>query len=165
MEELKGSIETLREALKKTKKHTRSNLKKVVKTYNGLRHRGINMCPMEAMEEKNYEKVRETQEKYRKEFERKNLKLEQFREGDDVLIRNEFKTNKMDDAFQEKGMIKKILYKNAYEVITAKGKTIKRHGLQLKRDLNRGMSDKQSETCASNVDGFETETDCYKESI
>ena len=121
---------TIRNALRKEKGPIRAKLPKVLDTYNNMEHRGIGTSPNEAVKEENWEKVRKVQEKYRKEF--KEKKLEKFTLEKDVLIKNEFRKNKMDDYFKEKGKIKSQISENVYLVENEDGKLLRKHSCQLK---------------------------------
>ncbi|KRH91851.1 putative LTR transposable element, partial [Pseudoloma neurophilia] len=124
------AIRTIRSALKRSKGPLPGKVKRVIKAYNIMRHRGIGMSPNEAVKPENREIVLENSEKYRKEF--KERKIERFNEGDAVLIRNENKKNKMDDEFKVEGKIEKILDTDKYLVKDKLGKEFLRHGSQLR---------------------------------
>ena len=122
---------TIRDALRKSKGLLRVNLKEVIKRYNDTIHRGISMTPNEAMKEINWIKVKEHQEKYKREF--KERHFIKFNIGDRVLVKNELKQDKMDDHFKDEGIIKEGLQHNAYKVKMKDGSTLIRHSSQLRR--------------------------------
>ena len=103
-------IRTLREGLKREKGLLKVSLKKVVDTYNEYKHRAIGMKPNEAIKIENRKRVLENIEKYKKEF--KELKFKPFKVGDTVLIKNEFKKDKMDKEFKDVGKIIEVDGKN-----------------------------------------------------
>lgn len=123
---------TLRTALKKTKGPIKVELQRIIDNYNNTIHRATKMTPNEANKIENFKKVLESLEEYSKEFERKNKKLEKFEIGQEVIIRNECKRNKMDKEFNEKGSVVERLSNNAYSVRKGNGKVIVRHSTQLK---------------------------------
>jgi hypothetical protein len=78
--------------------------------------------------------------KCKNEFKPKIKKVEAYRPGEKVLIRNENKCGKMDDDFRENGVVERKLYGDVYAVRNKKGLEIKRHVSQLKR-LKAGKLD------------------------
>ncbi|KAG0419938.1 Pro-Pol polyprotein, partial [Dictyocoela muelleri] len=127
---------TLRNALNKEKGKIKEKLNKVLNTYNGIKHRGIGMSPNEALKSENFEKVLEIQNKYSKEFGKKNLE-QKFKKGDKVLIRKEIKVSKADKEFEPGGLVYKIISPEKYVVINEEGIHVKKHESQLK--LEGGM--------------------------
>lgn len=107
---------TLREALRKTNKPPKICLKDIVENYNNIKHRGIGMAPKVALKKDNWKLVLKNTENYKKEF-KKTKENSLFMDGDLVYIRNEFRRSKMDDYFTEKGVIKKRLYGDVYEIL------------------------------------------------
>lgn len=131
---------TIRNALRKTRGSVRSELKEIVNSYNNIPHRGIGITPNEAVKPENFEFVKLHQEKYKKEFSRKDKRMVSLNVGDSVLLRNEFKKKKMDDEFKEEGVIQKKEENDVYEVLTKNGATLRRHVTQLRR-FERGVLD------------------------
>jgi transposase InsO family protein len=99
---------TLRTANKKTKGCVKRILSKIINNYNNLYHRGIGMAPNEAIKTENWDSVRRVNFKYKKEFDRKNMKGIEFVIGEKVVIRNEKLKNKMDNEFEEFGIIERF---------------------------------------------------------
>lgn len=124
---------TIRNALKKSKGPTKMNIKRIVYNYNNIPHRAIGMSPNDAMNPLNWERVAEHTLKYSKEFLKGSKVVTKFNDGEKVLIRNEFKTNKMDDEFRETGTIVKNEYGNIYEILDKNGCRIRRHAAQIRR--------------------------------
>ena len=90
------------------------------------------MCPNEAVRVENHASVLAHQAKYAKEF-RGVRRMELFREGDAVLIRNEHKSDKRDDESREEGLVEKCLGHDRYRVKKFQdGATVERHALQLR---------------------------------
>ena len=126
------AIKTIREAVKRVSGCLKTKLVGIVEAYNNSVHRGTGMCPDEAIREENWKKVREWQIKYRKEIEQRKAKVGEFKMGQEVLIRNEFKRTKMDDEFKSKGKIVEVRHGDTYKVKTSEGVEILRHALQLR---------------------------------
>ena len=124
---------TIRNALTKTPGNHKINLIKVIENYNNARHRGIGMSPNEALLEVNREKVIETENKYMKEFEKKNKCTRKVQEGDRVVVKNEIRSDKRDNRFEIIGTIRKNEYGDIYEILTDSGDLFKRHISQIKR--------------------------------
>jgi hypothetical protein len=110
----------------------RTKLNKIVENYNNMVHRGIGMCPNDAMKCENFERVRKNEELYSKEFKRIHKQAESFKIGNEVLIRNEIKKNKMEDEFSEKGIIIKHEYGDVYQVKLCEGDVVRRHASQIR---------------------------------
>jgi transposase-like protein len=127
---------TIREACKKTKGSLKRKLVKIVENYNNLVHRGVGMTPAEALKEENINKVKEWSNKYKQEFKTKK-KINKLEINDHVLIRNEVRRSKMDDEFEKRGIVKRILDNDIYEVSVVnkklKNENIRRHISQLCR--------------------------------
>ena len=142
---------TIRTALKKENGNLKERLKRVIKVYNDIRHRGIGMPPNEAMKHENYDKGKEIREKYEREFKEKNL--EKFTIGQDVLVRNEKLGNKMIDKFNEEGVVINMVRDNDYLIrMKSNGRNLRRHASQLRGFSNRG------EVGTNRVIGSETVT-------
>ena len=123
---------TVRNALRKTKGPTKRILKSIVDKYNQMKHRGIGIPPNEAMKPENQEKAKQLVENYAKEF-RKRSDKESLCPGDEILIKNELKRNKMDPQFKDAGTVTRRISNNVYEVKDPKGKALIRHISQLKK--------------------------------
>jgi Reverse transcriptase (RNA-dependent DNA polymerase)/RNase H-like domain found in reverse transcriptase/Integrase core domain/Aspartyl protease len=130
---------TVREALKHSKGPTKKVLKEVIASYNMTFHRGIGMTPNDAEQPKNRSEVLKKQEEYAKEFSKRLSKYESIKMNDKVLIKNENKENKMDNEFDQSGIVTCILGNDTYEVKSGRHKFV-RHASQLKR-LGGGMLD------------------------
>lgn len=128
---------TIREAIKKTSGTLKKSLGKIVEAYNNSIHRGIGISPKEALNKDNYEKVREHQKNYAKEFGEFKRKKNHLKEGQKVLLRNELKTTKMDDSFKELGTIVSYEGNGIYKVKTNEGRELTRHDFQL-REFYKG---------------------------
>ena len=94
-------------------------------------NRGIGMTPNEAQLAENKGKVLRKSEIYRKEFKEKTFI--KYKKGEEVIVRNELKGNKMDDEYKEIGTIEESLEHNAYSIKLKDGSKIKRHSSQLRR--------------------------------
>ena len=121
---------TIRDGLRKSKGLLRVNLNKVIQRYNDTKHRGILMTPNEAMRQENWGKIREHQERYKKEF--KEKKFIQFKIRDRVLVKNELKRDKMDDQYRDEGVIREVMNHNAYKVEMDDGSMLTRHSSQIR---------------------------------
>lgn len=124
---------TIREAIRKSKGPVKKNLKLLIENYNGMVHRGIGMSPKNAIMRENWDVVRNNVDKYKNEFKKYNKIRTTFQIGDEVLIRNEMKTKKMDEAFKEFGEVLERVHGDVYKIKTKAGKTIRRHESQLKK--------------------------------
>lgn len=102
-------------------------------------HRGLKMTPEEALIESNREKVLLNSEKYKREFKRNRRRLQNFKDGQKVLIKNENKSNKMEDTFKENGIVLRKISKSEYEIEVGKGKVIRRHARQLRAFEDRDV--------------------------
>lgn len=95
------------------------------------------MSPNDANMEENHPNVIKQQETYTKEFGDNRRNIESLNSGDKVLIKNEVKSNKMDNEFESEGEIIKRLSDNTYRV-KVNSKRLIRHTSQLKK-LGWGM--------------------------
>jgi hypothetical protein len=129
---------TIRNAIKKTKGCLRARLQDIIDQYNNTIHRGIGMSPNEAMLSSNYEKVILAQERYCKEFDKKASTRQKFEVDDEVLIKNEKLTSKMDDVYKEKGKVTEKIESNVYKIrLDDTSREVIRHASQM-RILKRG---------------------------
>ncbi|KAG0435598.1 hypothetical protein DMUE_4655 [Dictyocoela muelleri] len=89
------------------------------------------MCPEEAIKEENWNKVKEHQENYKKEFGKiendKTLNV-----GTKVSVKKEIKKDKMDKEFDEMGEIVGIIGNNRYLIMLNSGIDKVKHSSQLK---------------------------------
>jgi hypothetical protein len=131
---------TIRNALRKTPGSTKKKLSKVIYNYNNTFHRGIGMSPMKALDEKNREKVYDWQKNYELDYLKYKKMQEKFGLGDKVLIKNENRKSKMDDLFNNKGVVVENLKHDFYLIKKDEGGIVKRHSSQFK-GLGRGMLD------------------------
>lgn len=131
---------TIRNALSKTGGMMKIKLPQVVNNYNNMYHRAIGMSPEMAYKKENNAKVKEHTKIYKKEFEVTNAKLSQFNVGDKVYIRNEQRSTKDQDRYNESGQLIEKLYGDVYSVKTKDDKVIIRHRTKL-RELVRGKLD------------------------
>ncbi|KAF9762573.1 hypothetical protein NGRA_1917 [Nosema granulosis] len=90
------------------------------------------MTPNEALTPSCRNTVFQTQEKYGREFEKKNSGYSKLNINDTVLIKKGVRDSKMDNEFEVAGKIEKVLGSDAYEVRSRRIKLI-RHASQLKR--------------------------------
>lgn len=123
---------TVREALKHARGPTKKVLANVIASYNKTYHRGIGMSPDEALNPSLRNTVIANQEKYGKEFEKKYSEYSKFEVNDTVIIKKEIKDTKMDNEFEDVGLVVKVLGSDTYEIISGKNKLV-RHASQLKR--------------------------------
>ena len=127
-------IRTLRDGLKRVPGMLRIKLQRIVEVYNSQFHRGIGMTPNEALLEVNRSRVIDAQNKYAKMVLEAGRTVDKFTGGEDVLIRNEFRRTKMDDAFTGHGKIVRPARNDTYEVLREQDKRrIIRHISQLRR--------------------------------
>lgn len=122
--------QSLRNDLNKTKGPLKSKLITVTDAYNNKHHRAIGMSPNEALLDENYDRVRKSINIYKTEF--KSKQLQQYDLNQKVLIKNELRKSKDHKIFDRQGIIKEILGRNTYNILTDDGKTVKRHFSQLK---------------------------------
>ncbi|KAF7698525.1 hypothetical protein CDIK_1481 [Cucumispora dikerogammari] len=111
---------------------TKRILKSIEDKYNQIKHRGIGIPPNEAMNPINQEKVRRFMKRYAEEFNKENNK-ESLYPGDEILIKNEVKKDKMDLEFKNVGTVINRISNNAYEIKDFKGKALIRVFGQLKK--------------------------------
>ncbi|KCZ78744.1 hypothetical protein H311_00216, partial [Anncaliia algerae PRA109] len=106
---------------------------KIIKNYNDMCHRAINMTPNEAVKHENWNRVKENIEKYKKEFKHYDRKTLIFKKNDKVLVKNDLRAKKSEDYFIQKGKILENEYGDIYKVELQGGKIIRRHESQLKK--------------------------------
>ncbi|MGL5708136.1 MAG: reverse transcriptase domain-containing protein [Aeromonas sp.] len=123
---------TIREAIKKTPGLLKVKLEGIIKNYNNLKHRAIGCSPIEALREDKRKMINEHTKKYAKEFNIRKGRMKSFEVGDSVIIKNEFKTKKMQDEFVETGIVKEVIRENKYLIKLKKGNDVVRHATQLK---------------------------------
>lgn len=116
--------------MRKSKGVYTKRLEHVLENYNNSLHRGIGISTNEALNEENYQIVKSTGEKYRKEFQSRNL--DKFKVNDKVLIRSEINKDKMNKNNKESDMIIEVHDNDEYTIQTEDIKTIRRHRIQLK---------------------------------
>lgn len=63
--------------------------------------------------------------------------MSDYKEGQNVLVRNEVRKNKNEDEYKVKAKVVKRLYGDVYKVVTEKGLETNRHASQL-RALKEG---------------------------
>jgi hypothetical protein len=124
---------TIRTVIKKSNKPVKIALKEIIKNYNNIRHIGINMSPEEAMKKENWGKVLANQKTYEKEFKITKKKCKKFEIGDQVLVKNDTKSGKMEDEFSMKAIVKKKCGENSYDVENDSKEMFRRHASNLER--------------------------------
>ena len=92
--------------------------------------------PIEACNPENFERIREYQKKYIREFERKNQQMWKYIEQDNVLIKNEKRQNKDSKLYDDKGVIVQNEYDDVYLVKKSNGKIVREHACQLRAFKN-----------------------------
>ncbi|MGL5709134.1 MAG: reverse transcriptase domain-containing protein, partial [Aeromonas sp.] len=113
---IERAIRTIRDACRKIPGATSDKLGKIISAYNRTEHRGIGMTPEQALKKENWDKVKINVEKYKGEFECKSKRVNILRDGEKVLIRNELRKGKMDDAYNEHGIVVRRIHGNVYEI-------------------------------------------------
>lgn len=103
------AIKTIRNGLRKEQGPLKKRLTTVVKNHNDTVHRAIGMTSNDALKQENWPLIKESIEKYKKEFDRKNFKMECFKPNTRVLIRKKIERQKW-----KINLIKKALWKKRY---------------------------------------------------
>ncbi|KAI5150355.1 hypothetical protein ENBRE01_1448 [Enteropsectra breve] len=122
-------IQTLRNAIRKTKGSVITNLKNITKTYNNSYHRALQMTPSMALQENNKTNVLKAAEEYKKEF--KDTESPELKLGQKVLVRKEIR-DKDDRHFENIGVITSKVGHKSYEIHLEDGRKLHRHFSQLK---------------------------------
>ena len=123
-------IRTLRNMLNRTPGSLKIKLTGIVGSYNDSKHRGIGMCPNEAMREENFLAVKKMTNSYKREF--KSVSLRKFNVGDSVILRNENRSGKNDDELKMTGRVTEICKNNTYKVKCKGKKELVRHATQMR---------------------------------
>ncbi|KRH92306.1 LTR retrotransposon, partial [Pseudoloma neurophilia] len=134
--QINGRVEranrTIRDGIKKSdQKNLKDKLKQVVGQYNDSFHRGIGMSPYDALKVECHDQVKCNARKYAAEF--THDANERFEIGEQVLIRNENKIDKMDKEFIGKAIVIDIIGYNKYLIKDGNSIESVKHPIQLKK--------------------------------